>query len=52
MSPSRGLAAGTVGTASGAVLGVASVAPGYTLTANPEFFRGQTLPRSTPDTRQ
>ena len=31
---SKGLAAGTVGTFSGAVLGIACVAPGYTLTAS------------------
>lgn len=30
----KGLAAGKVGTLSGAVLGVSSVAPGYTLTAS------------------
>lgn len=33
-STSKGLAEGTVGTSSAAVLGIASVAPGYTLTAS------------------
>ena len=31
---SKGLAAGKVGTISGAILGISSVAPGYTLTAS------------------
>ena len=31
---SKGLAAGKVGTVSGAILGISSVAPGYTLTAS------------------
>ena len=31
---SKGLASGKVGTCSGAVLGISSVAPGYTLTAS------------------